>query len=619
MSRFSTRTFRRATAAALTLATMAAIAPAADAARTSFVDRDVLPNIGSGRLSLVVDAPNGGVKNNVRVTRSGERYVVTDNADGARAQVASGCTEHLTGDPVTAARVECPVPDIVALGVFLRDDDDTVHNATDLPSFMMVHSGNDQAVGGSASDRIFGDTGNDVLSGEGGKDTIRGDEDDDVVDGGPGDDELDGGTGADILLGGPGTDRLVNSPGPDDFRGGQDGTASRAAEPVDVVAYTVGTVTVDPPIRVTLDNISNDGAAGEFDNVRDDVEKVVGANGPDHFTGNDLPNNFEGDDAGDLLEGRGGADQLNGAFGADELHGGEGPDLLRGGADADVLFGDGGDDVLVGDEFSGRAGDVLMGGTGGDTVSYAVRESAVQVDFDGVADDGGPGEQDRVGADVEHAVGGAGGDTLTGNEKFNHLRGEGGDDRIEGGLGADVLDGGAGNDTILARDGVADTVTCGDGIDTVDADPVDVLAADCERPAAPAPATPAQDGGAAPQDGGAPVLPGTGGVVAAAPSCPALRISTKKTTLLRGGVLRVRVAAARGGAPCVARVRVGTRVRQVRVLPGRTAAARFPLSRALRARVARERAGVRVTVQVRTVDPSGRVASARGKVRLLAR
>lgn len=541
MSPCFTRTFRRAIAAALALAAMPALAPPADAAGTSLVDRDVLPNVGSGRLSLVVDAPNGGLQNSVRVTRSGDRYVVTDNADGVRARVASGCTEHLAGDPVTAARVECPVRDLVALGVFLRDGDDTVHNATDLPSFMIAHSGNDQALGGSARDRILGDTGNDVLAGEGGGDSIDGGPDDDVVDGGAGDDELDGGAGTDVLLGGAGADLLMNSPGPDDFRGGQDGTGSRAAEPVDVVAYTAGTVTDDPPVRVTLDNISNDGAAGEFDNVRDDVEQVVGANGPDHLIGNELANVFDGDDAGDLLEGAGGADLLDGGPGPDELHGGEGPDTLRGGGDADVVLG------------------------------------------------------------------------------------EGGDDRIEGGPGADLLDGGAGNDTILARDGVADTVTCGPGVDTVDADPVDVLAADCEPAAAPAspapPPVPAPAGGETPQAvGGGTVLPGTGAVVAAPRSCPAVRVSSRTARLSRRGVLRVRLTATRRGAPCAAKVTVGRRVASLRLAPGARGSVRFRLGWALRARVfAGGRSAVRVTVRVRTVDEAGRVATARQRVRLVAR
>jgi PASTA domain len=39
----------------------------------------------------------------------------------------------------------------------------------------------------------------------------------------------------------------------------------------------------------------------------------------------------------------------------------------------------------------------------------------------------------------------------------------------------------SGNDTIDARDGERDSVTCGVGADTVKADPADVVATDCEQ------------------------------------------------------------------------------------------------------------------------------------------
>lgn len=624
MSRFSGRTSRFAISGSLAVALLSLCASAADAAGTSLVDRDVLPQVASGRLSLVVDTPIFSEDDNhVRVVQSGDQYRVTDNRAGVRAQVASGCDEFLSGSPVTDAVVTCPVRDIFGVGVFLRGGNDTAQNATDMPSVIMVHNGNDQAVGGSARDRIMGDVGDDVLSGEGGDDSLDGGGDADVLDGGPGNDELDGGAGVDTLLGGIGADTLKDSPGPDDFRGGQNG-GSLATEPVDTVTYVRGTVSTDPPIQVTLDDEANDGPTGDFDNVRNDVERVVGANGADHFTGNGLANVFDGDDGGDLLEGGGAADLIDGGFGADELHGGEGPDTLHGDGDTDVVSGEGGDDLLDGDGFGRGRGDVISGGTGGDTVTYETRFNPVSVDFDGIADDGEADERDTVGADVEHAIGGKGADTLTGNEKFNRLSGGDGDDRITGGLGADVLDGGTGNDTILARDGVADTVTCGAGVDVVDADPIDVLAADCEPaaaapPAAPAPDTPAPTGSATPENGGV-ELPGTSSVVTAPRSCPAVRVSTQRARLTRGGALRVRLAGARDGVTCTARVSVGTQVKQVRVVPGRTVSVSVRLSRTLRAKVsAGGRAGTRVTVRVKTVDPAGRVATARRSVRLVAR
>ena len=61
------------------------------------------------------------------------------------------------------------------------------------------------------------------------------------------------------------------------------------------------------------------------------------------------------------------------------------------------------------------------------------------------------------------------------------LAGGTGIDSLNGGLGGDVLNGGDGNDLIEARDGVADKVSCGVGYDEARVDPVDYVAADCER------------------------------------------------------------------------------------------------------------------------------------------
>jgi Ca2+-binding RTX toxin-like protein len=97
---------------------------------------------------------------------------------------------------------------------------------------------------------------------------------------------------------------------------------------------------------------------------------------------------------------------------------------------------------------------------------------------------------------VEDVDGSVGGDSLTGDDGPNTLRGGPGDDTIAGAGGDDILDGGSGSDAIsdgqgadiiLARDGEPDQISCGDGVDSVVADPQDAVAADCEvRGIAPA-------------------------------------------------------------------------------------------------------------------------------------
>lgn len=86
---------------------------------------------------------------------------------------------------------------------------------------------------------------------------------------------------------------------------------------------------------------------------------------------------------------------------------------------------------------------------------------------------GGPGA-DRLTAGDER-------DTLTGDDGDDTLAAGGGADTVAGGLGIDRIEAGDGDDVVQVRDGLADTVRCGEGDDTVDADLLDDLGADCER------------------------------------------------------------------------------------------------------------------------------------------
>ena len=85
-------------------------------------------------------------------------------------------------------------------------------------------------------------------------------------------------------------------------------------------------------------------------------------------------------------------------------------------------------------------------------------------------------------------------DRLYGDDSDNVLLGGSGADLLYGGGGRDTLDGASGADTILAADGTIDTVECGLGADSVDADLEDAPAPDCEsvhRPPQPQPPAPA--------------------------------------------------------------------------------------------------------------------------------
>lgn len=195
-------------------------------------------------------------------------------------------------------------------------------------------------------------------------------------------------------------------------------------------------------VTVTINGVAGDGRPGDQDNIQTDVENVVGSPFPDQITGSTVSN------------------------------------LLDGGLGADVLNGAGGDDRIAQANRSDGA-DQITGGSGSDSVDYSLRSGGVVVSLNAVADDGSPGELDKVAADVEVVLGSAGVDTLTGNGAANTLRGAGSGDLIrglaeadllDGGAGRDVLESGAGDDIVFARDSEADTVRCGTGADTAEVD-----------------------------------------------------------------------------------------------------------------------------------------------------
>ncbi len=141
-------------------------------------------------------------------------------------------------------------------------------------------------------------------------------------------------------------------------------------------------------------------------------------------------------------------------------------------------------------------GDVLTGAAGVDTVRYRAASATprVTVTLDGVANDGVPGENDAVAPNVENVavVGLRFGvppletvivpeaTTLIGDAGPNELTADDGDDTLVGAAGNDILTAYGGDDTIDTRDGFLDRVHCGTGTDSVTADTLDLVDADCE-------------------------------------------------------------------------------------------------------------------------------------------
>jgi Ca2+-binding RTX toxin-like protein len=243
---------------------------------------------------------------------------------------------------------------------------------------------------------VWGSPFDDLLVGTSGPQTLIGFGADDIV---------DGGTGADLLTGGGGTDTATY--------------ASRATK-----------------VTATIDGVANDGVVGENDNVKTDIENLVGGQHNDTLSGDGDTNKLDGGDGGDQLDGLGGDDTMNGGSSNDTF-------------------------------IAGVGADTMNGGSGIDTGDYSARVAPQSVTLDLLANDGSAGEGDLLNA--EKVLGGSGPDVIVGNAESNFLEGRGDGDTISAAEGVDFIDGGNGVDTIGAGEG-GDVITNGaaaDGADTV--------------------------------------------------------------------------------------------------------------------------------------------------------
>jgi len=207
---------------------------------------------------------------------------------------------------------------------------------------LLGQEGDDRLTGGDGNDLLNGGAGDDLLDARGGNDQLQGDLGRDTLLGGDGNDLLDGGSS------GANTTSTVNAisiggDAPDDISGGPG---------IDTVTYAARTVNT----FVSLDDLPNDGATSlgmlpvlEGDNVRSDVENVIGGRGNDVLTGSAADNALSGGDGNDALSGLAGNDTLEGGRGNDQLLGGEGDDLLlaRDGSVDTVNGGPGNDRAVV--------------------------------------------------------------------------------------------------------------------------------------------------------------------------------------------------------------------------------------------------------------------------------
>jgi Ca2+-binding RTX toxin-like protein len=285
------------------------------------------------------------------------------------------------------------------------------------------------------------------------------------------------------LSGGDGNDTLISGPGVQITLDGNNG--------FDTVDYSTGHPAA---VNVSLDGVANDGGSndGGSENVRN-IERVIGGDGNDFFRGNTGANTFEGRAGVDTVS----YSERTAAQPVTVTANGVGGDGMAGegdnvGTDIENITAGAGNDTLGGN----AAKNLLNGGSGIDTATYAGTALNVVANLDNLANDGPAGEDDQL-SGFESLTGGNGNDSLTGSTGPNRLDGGPGADVLEAGDGADAVVGGdgndqliggagidsyaagAGNDSATAFDGLGEPVDCGTGTDTATVDVADKLTA-CE-------------------------------------------------------------------------------------------------------------------------------------------
>ncbi len=300
----------------------------------------------------------------------------------------------------------------------------------------------------------------------------------------------------------------------------------------ELVDETTADCAVPQALRIELGDGNDRFGFGDGHTLGLPIE-VLGGDGDDVLHGDaDRPGR-------EVLDGGAGRDSLDGFGGDDELRGGPGDDTVDGDGGRDVVLGGEGQDTVSGDDGAAPAADLVDGGPGSDQLKEYVEHGTdvhppADVSLDGVANDGRPGEGDDV-RGIERGIAyvsgrfvlsdgpedwqvvanmdsgssvvlaGGGDDRIVGHDASEDIDGGAGADHVEGGRGHDVLRGGPGRDTIFgdetssscrpaypescvrygndvieARDGEADQVDCGPGLDRAAVDAVDVVAATCE-------------------------------------------------------------------------------------------------------------------------------------------
>ncbi|HEU0099171.1 MAG TPA: M10 family metallopeptidase C-terminal domain-containing protein [Allosphingosinicella sp.] len=335
-------------------------------------------------------------------------------------------------------------------------EEDDLLTGTGLYDVIDGLGGNDDIYGGAGDDDIDSGGGDDFVSGDDGDDGLSAGDGDDTVLGGEGDDAIHGEDGDDFLRGDDGNDQLYGGSGNDNLRGGRgtdffngegsyEGPGFGVVHYGDKVSFFEQFATQGAVADLRTGTISNDGF-GNSESMWGIESLGSGTAFADTFYGNDNMNALLASN-GDFLYGFGGDDLIDLTGAAAVADGGDGIDIL-----------------LLRHE-----GALLAPGAGGLAEIRDAMTTGWKVDLAAGTLRDGYGNVGTV----------AGIENVTGSDLADDIRGNGGDNVIEGGSGSDILrlqDGG--DDTVLGGDGSdniffiggltsADLVDGGSGVDTL--------------------------------------------------------------------------------------------------------------------------------------------------------